>query len=180
MSNIWRAQLRYDDDNSLKIPIITKKVLTRLTDILSAFVHIHNTNSGKLNFLRDMKDTYTIEKYLKINNMKNRWALTKLRTSNHTLAIETGRWTKTDRENRLCNQCTEHKVEDETHLIFECKKYADDRVSTFQFIKSQTNIDLFYEINRTQNLKLLFKSDSMSSLNALGKFIKESFKKREI
>ena len=44
--------------------------------------------------------------------MKNRLALTKLGTSNHNLAMETGRWTKTIRENRLCNQCTEHKVED--------------------------------------------------------------------
>ena len=182
MSNIWRDQLKYDDNNSLKLPIITRKVLTRLTDIFSqsVFDHIQNTNSGKLNFLKDMKDTYTIEKYLKINNMKNRQALTKLRTSNHTLAIETGRWARVDRENRLCNYCTTHKIEDETHLIFDCKNYADERSFTFQFIKSQSNIDLFSGTNRMNNLKNLFISDSISSLNALGKFIKNSLKKREI
>ena len=49
--------------------------------------------------------------------MKNKLALTKLRTSNHPLVIETGRWTKTIRESHLCNQCTEYKVEDETSYI---------------------------------------------------------------
>ena len=80
------------------------EMLTRLTDIFSqnAFDHIQNTNSSKLKFLRSMKNTYNRETYLKINNFKNRRALTKLRTSNHLLAIETGRWTKIERENLLC------------------------------------------------------------------------------
>ena len=43
---------------------------------------------------------------------------------------------------------------------------------------AQTNIDLCSETNRIQNLKILFKFNSMSSFNALGKFIKNSFKKR--
>ena len=86
-----------------------KEGFTRLLTFSSTYIHIQNNNSGKLNFLKDIKDTYTIEKYLKIYNMKNRLALTNLRTSNHTFAIETGRWATTDRENRLyVNQCTEH------------------------------------------------------------------------
>ena len=60
------------------------------------------------------------------------------------------------RDNRLDKQCTEHRVEDETHLIFECKNYADELLSTFQFIKVQTNIDLSAETNSIQKFKITF------------------------
>ena len=126
-----------------------------------------------------MKHTYNCETYLKIDNFENRRALTKLRTSNHRLAIETGRWTKTERENRLCKQCTQNEIEDENHFLFKCQKYSDERLLTFQFIKSQCNVDLFYEEQQIENLKLLFISDHLSSLNTLGKFVKNSFKIRE-
>ena len=111
-----------------------------------------------------MKNTYNCETYLKINNFEN---------------IETGRWTKIERENLLCKQCTQNEVEDEIHFLFTCQKYTDERLLTFQFIKSQCNIDLFYEKQQIENLKLLFISDHLSSLNTLGKFVKNYFKIRE-
>ena len=124
--------------------------MSRLTDIFSqsAFEQIQNNNSGKLKSLKDIKDTYTIETYLKLNDIKNRLALPKLRTSNHTLDIETGRWTKTIGESRLYNQCTEHKIEDERHLIFECKNYGDERLSTCNLLNlKQTLIYLLKQID---------------------------------
>ena len=75
----------------------------------------------------------------------------------------------------ICNQCTEHKVEDATSY----KNNADQCLSTFQFINTRTNIDLSSETNRIQNLKYFLDLNSMSSFNALGKFIKNSFKKGE-
>ena len=125
-----------------------------------------------------MKHTYNREIYLKINNFENRRALTKLRTSNHRLAIETGRWTKTEVENRLCKQCTQNEVEDEQHFLFRCQKYSEERLLTFQLIKSQSNIDLFDKEHEIENIKLLFISDHLSSLNVLGKFVKNSFQNR--
>ena len=179
LSIIWRDQL--SREGSCPHQHTHKEILTRLTDIFSqnAFDHIQNTNSGKLKFLRSMKNTYNCEMCLKINNFENRRALTKLRTSNHRLAIETGGWTKIERENLLCKQCTQNEVEDEIHFLFKCQKYTDERLLTFQFIKSQCNVDLFYEKQQIENLKLLFISDHLSSLNTLGKFVKNSFKIRE-
>ena len=166
LSIIWRDQL--SQEGSCPHQHTHKEILTRLTDIFSqnAFDHIQNTNSGKLKFLRSMKNTYNCEMCLKINNFENRRALTKLCTSNHRLAIETGRWTKIERENLLCKQCTQNEVEDEIHFLFKCQKYTDERLLTFQFIKSQCNVDLFYEKQQIENLKLLFISDHLSSLNS--------------
>ena len=120
-----------------------------------------------------------MENYLKLNNTNNRKALTQIRTSSHTLAIETGRWKKLKREERLCKHCNRNQIEDEQHLIFDCISYSTERLTTFQFIKTQTSIDLHDNIHRANNLKMLFESDAMSSLNALGKFITYSLRKRE-
>ena len=94
------------------------------------------------------------------------------------LTIETGRWSKTERKNRLCEQRTDNKIEDETHFIFDCKKYTDDRKITFQYIKHKTGLDLHNQQNRIDDLKLLFESDNINALNALGKFVKISFEKK--
>ena len=130
-----------------------------------------------------MKEVYKSEKYLKINNFGNRRTITKLRTNNHTLAIEAGRWTNIERENRLCKQCTENKIEDEIHFLFQCTKYTAERQKTFETIKTKTNIDLSNNETKIENLKLLFASGSLSSLNLenLSKALsqKENFK-REI
>ena len=110
MSNVWIDQIEHDRNNLLEKPVIAKSILIRFNDVFSqtALAHIQNTN--KLTFLKSLKEVYKSEKYLKINNFGNRRAITKLRTSNHTLAIEAGRWTNIERENRLCKQCTENKI----------------------------------------------------------------------
>ena len=53
------------------------------------------------------KNTYTYEPYLSVLPLKERVTLCKFRTSNHNLAIETGRHTqpKTPIENRTCKNC---------------------------------------------------------------------------
>ena len=176
MSDIWRIQINRND-NYLEQPKITKKVLKRLQDIYLQTSFEQLRNNAKLTFLSSLKDTYTIENYLKLNNTNNRKALTQIRTSSHTLAIETGRWEKLKREERLCKHCNRNLIEDEQHLIFDCSNYSTERSMTFQFIKTQTNIDLQNNTHRTNNLKNLFNSDAMSSLNAFGKFINYSLRK---
>ena len=158
------GQIEHDRSNILEKPVITKAILIRFNDAFSqtALAHIQNTN--KLSFLKSLKGVYDSEKCLQINYFSNRKAITKLRTSNHTLAIEAGRWTNIERENRLCKQCTLHKIEDEIHFLFHCTKYTAERQKTFETIKIKTNIDLSINENINENLKLLFDSDSLSSL----------------
>ena len=177
MSDIRITQLENQEDNQPKQKSFMQRILKRLKDISAQSIldQLQNTNSGKLKFLNSLKNTYEPENSLKIQKLSNRRAITKLRTSNHNLAIETGRWTNTERKNRLCTQCTESKIEDETHFLFECPKYLDIRKTTFIYIKNNLGINLTNDFNITNNLITLFKSDDINSLNAFGKFIKKAF-----
>ena len=59
--------------------------------------------------------------------------MTRLRTCNHRLKSETGRWVKppVPIANRICDVCNEY--DDEYHLVLTCKKYIDLRK---KYIKS--------------------------------------------
>ena len=104
-------------------PFVYKRVFERLTD------HFHNTafeeiklETSKLRTYAKVKTEIGIEKYLiSIKNTDIRSKVTKLRLSNHRLAIETGRHTspKLPKEKRFCPFCPK-QVEDEYHFLFKC------------------------------------------------------------
>jgi Reverse transcriptase (RNA-dependent DNA polymerase) len=54
-------------------------------------------------------------------------SLMRLRTGAHHLAIETGRWQRVNRDERLCPKCTSGVGEDELHVLFECPFYDEIR-----------------------------------------------------
>ena len=83
------------------------------------------TNEGKLEFYREIKDTFEIEKYLCLENFEQRKIIAKLRCSNHCLEIEAARHRrpKPDRELRLCKSCDTGLVESEAHFLLHCIKY---------------------------------------------------------
>ena len=53
--------------------------------------------------------------------------ITKFRLGTHYLPIETGRWTRTPREERLCKSC--EVVGDERHLIYDCSLINRDDIN---------------------------------------------------
>ena len=70
------------------------------------------------------KDQIKFEKYLTcVKLRKHRVALTKLRTSDHSLMIEMGRRKRPrlSREERICNHCK--TIEDEKHFLLMCPLY---------------------------------------------------------
>ena len=60
---------------------------------------------------------YLSDKYI---DERKRAAFTKFRVSSHSLKVETGRWSRIERENRLCG--CERGVQDETHVVFDCER----------------------------------------------------------
>ena len=46
--------------------------------------------------------------------------VTKLRISAHSLPIERGRHSNIQRQNRVCDICTDAKIGDEYHILMEC------------------------------------------------------------
>ena len=70
---------------------------------------------------------------------KWRISLTRFRTNNHKLAIETGRWNKLPINERKCNFCLE--LEDDFHFLLECKLYITLRKRILpKYYWNRTNI----------------------------------------
>ena len=51
----------------------------------------------------------------------------KIRTCNHRLPIETGRWSNIDRHLRICTMCDRKSIGDEYHYIMECTYFSNER-----------------------------------------------------
>ena len=110
-----------------------------------------------INLSLSVHDVYKSDEYL---NEKERIVFTRLRLSSHNLNIEKGRWSRTSRENRLCDCGPE--VQDEPHVLFDCPKTDTAR------IRFNVSRDLFAGIG-----------DLMDSLNSndLIRFIKSCMDK---
>ena len=67
--------------------------------------------------------------YWSILTRKNpsRKSLVKLRISSHKLRIETGRYDKVPRDERLCSLCNCNKIEDETYFLLDFPSYSSIR-----------------------------------------------------
>lgn len=64
----------------------------------------------------EVHDVYATDNYIE---ERKRIVFTRFRVSSHNFKIETGRWSRTVREQRLC-ECG--IIQDETHVIFDCEK----------------------------------------------------------
>ena len=86
--------------------------------ITSWFGDIENSSRGQ--FYGTFKKDFGLEKYLIRLSEQNRGWITKLRTSNLRIPIETGRWQNIPRPERICTLC--HKfIGDEFHVLFVCQ-----------------------------------------------------------
>ena len=93
---------------------------------------------NKLRTFRKFKRTYDYENYLtNVRNINHRVAITKLRLSNHKLAIETGRYVKPYQppDQRICPLC-KTGIEDEEHFLMNCLAHRDPRRELFNTLKS--------------------------------------------
>jgi len=104
-------------------------------DIKEAFLakewNSFHLSGKKLDYLH-LKDflKYECELYLKQPlTPPQRKIIAAYRTSNHRLAIETGRWSTIpiSRDKRLCNFCSYNVVENEAHFVLECPLYSSIR-----------------------------------------------------
>ena len=84
-------------------------------------------------------DNYKCEDYLhQVTNTRHRIALTKLRLSNHKLAIETGRYSRPFKKpaERTCPIC-KIEMEDEYHFLNICPAYQEKRSSLLDYLENE-------------------------------------------
>ena len=85
-------------------------------------------NSKKLESYNVFKDSFTASIY-RDDTRKNPNRKT-LRISNHKLNIETDRYDKISKCDRICPVCGLN-IEDEIHFLFDCPKYSSIRDDSF-------------------------------------------------
>ena len=110
------------------------------------------------------KTSFGFESYLDNLPSCYRIPLTKLRTSNHKLPIEKGRYINLPREERTCNLCNLSNIGDEYHFLLECPVLSDLRS---KFIpKYYSKYPNFYKYSELLSLK------NHNKILKLSKFVK--------
>ena len=135
-------------------------------------------SSNKLDFYRKFKYENKPEDYLDIIPiMDGKRHYTKFRTSNHKLAIEILRYKRptVPREQRLCEFCDQSEIEDEYHMIFSCKIYADLRKTFYEKIRALLGI---YPTNKDEFIETIFNTPNRLSVFYTSCFINKCFLRR--
>ena len=115
------------------------------------------------------KQNFELEKYFTTLPRKLYLLLFKLRTANHKLPVEIGRWEGTDRNDRICSLCDTRDIGDEFHYIFQCAYFESER----------TNLIKPYFLRRPSMYKFgqIVRTSSEAILKKLCKFIQIIFDK---
>ena len=122
--------------------------------------------SSKLSFYHTNKMKFAREVYLDdCKSFSQRYSTTKLRISAHNLEIERGRYSNTQRSERICKWCNTSMglkiLEDENHMLFECDLYADLRAKLIsQLNKSPPIHD---SISNVQSLNINISTKTLKS-----------------
>ena len=143
--------------------------------------------NSKLRFYNIVKSEITFEPYLTINEYERRRALAQLRSSNHRLNCETGRYdlnkspkyhSKLELDNKLWRKCCkiscgaqaetlshlpffEPIIEDEQHFLATCPLYQNTRLQLNVTIKSAIvswDTELLKEIFNSENVVTYYSS----------------------
>ena len=134
-------------------------------------------NIDKKTILRNyekVKSEFGMEPYLHlIADFRYRNALTRLRTSSHTLEIERGLYTtpKTPVCDRRCRTCD--ATEDEMHFLMNCVEYGNMRDDFYA--KVENRCVGFSSLNDNQKYSFLMTDTDPYILVWLGKFIYQFF-----
>ena len=158
----------WTNPHSVSTTWLSNKLDSQLKDIHIQTWSQQCENSSKACNYNLFKPTYGIEKYLDALPDCYRISLTKLRTANHKLPVEKGRYINVPREERTCCLCDSGKTGDEFHFLLECEALKDIRLKYLpQYYCTRPN---FFKYS------VLLANESKSKLLKLGKYIFEGFK----
>ena len=110
--------------------------------------HFSNKLRTEVNSLAEQEDRYKFQLYKRFNpNLtplefyKTHFKFPRLRLSSHSMPIETGRWRRIPREERLCTAC--NTIGDEEHYIYTCPEV------------DRSNLDDIPELHELENFSKL-------------------------
>ena len=118
------------DSDIIPQQIRTKQIINQQKQKYENYWLETTKTQSKLNCYLALNRQYTVAEYLStVTDNKVRKTLTMYRLSEHSLAIERGRYRQTwlPREDRLCSHCSQGVVETELHFLTACDKYKHIR-----------------------------------------------------
>ena len=138
----------------------------KLKDLFISHWRQEMANMSSCDLYMLFKEEFKLEKYLICTHGKVRQAICNSRTQNTRIPKVTGRYRRLDRNLRICNLCSENKVGDEFHVLFECRhadiiRYRADILPT-----SYTSRPSMYKVI------LLLQSDKTKVITKLGAYLK--------
>ena len=160
---VWQLQ------SDIEIPFESIKL--RILDTYKQKWYSDTNNSSRLRSYCLFKHTFEFENYLDFipdNNYKI--ALSRFRTSSHSLRIESGRYDGTAREERFCKSCQMRKIEDEYYFLLVCPNYREFRM---KYLKPY-----YRHWPNTHKFESLMSLTSKKLTCSLAKFIYFATKKR--
>ena len=104
--------------------LLDNPIKETVEDLRKEFGNVQGTKAEtyrKINPELKVHNLYTSKYYIEESK---RLSFTRFRLSSHRLKVETGRWSRIPRENRLCECGT---VQDENHVLFNCNKTKEIR-----------------------------------------------------
>ena len=115
----------------------------------SKWQHLHLSLVALYRSYRELDLVRKTSLYSSILYNYYRVILTRWRLSNHSLAIETGRYTRpyTERPDRVCTMC--NSLEDENHVIYLCPRYNDLRLHHASLLERVSSLAEF--LNPAEN-----------------------------
>lgn len=150
------------------------------------YVKLSNLNNQNKIFLyKSLKSDFEKEFYLTYSNFETRKLISKFRISDHSLEIETGRYKKIPRVQRICQFCDNNNLDDEAHFFFTCelnKQLRNSLFFDFDIPLNNNHSILANDPNRSQlypeTLKTILNPRNYRQIQSLGSFIKQSLELR--
>ena len=81
----------------------------------------------KLEVMGRLMDCRCEARCVEVDCKRQRRMLMKLRGGTAELRIETGRWCRLQRDERICKMCDKREVEDVEHILLHCNGMAEER-----------------------------------------------------
>jgi hypothetical protein len=126
----------------------------------------------KLKFFREIHESGERPPYIDICKLKSdRSLLSKFRLSAHSLAIEKGRYSNIERQNRVCLSCDTGEVENEYNFFSTCPHYIS--------LRKKVNIKIVNSNISLRHMFLLFNSSLPVTLKITVNFLNDCFLMRK-
>ena len=118
---------------------------------------------------------YQVENYVKLNMHRSlRSVIAQFRCGILPLRVETGRYSRLNYDQRICQVCNKGEVESEIHFMFQCPLYSQERL----LLNVDANrLDNNYKA-MTDKEKLILLFNNKHILKATAGYIKQALAKR--